>query len=218
MIDRNPLREEIRQELLSRLIRGELSVGTNINEVALAEEFGVSRTPLREALLSLELEGLLEARPRRGWWVAPLTPRVVREVYPIISALEVLALETADRTTLRAQLSELTDLNKSMHEVSHDPIEAQRADDAWHKCLIAACPNERLREIIATLKPIVHRYEFAYMRQEPSVPLSVSQHEDILEAIANEDISAAIQSLRDNWNHGMNVLLAWLESHEPEKR
>ncbi|MCZ7528349.1 MAG: GntR family transcriptional regulator [Acidimicrobiia bacterium] len=92
VIERRPLRDKVREEVLERLLRGVLPVGTNINEPELARELGVSRTPLREALLSLEREGLLDTHPGRGWWVAPLTPETVLDVYPIVGTLEALAV------------------------------------------------------------------------------------------------------------------------------
>lgn len=212
MLQRNPLREDIRLELVYRLVRGELPAGTSINEVALSQEFGVSRTPLREALVSLELDGLIEARPRRGWWVPPLTPKVAREVYPIISALEVLALELTAPEVLRAQLPALVELNETMRTASLDPVAAQRADDAWHDHLLSACPNGRLLDMIRTVKVVVHRYEYAYLNDERSVPVSVTQHAAIITAIEDGRLADATSALRSNWTHGMEVLLGWLGS------
>ena len=210
MLEVSSLRESIRRAILDRLVRGELPVGESINEVALAQEFGVSRTPLREALVSLELEGLIEARPRRGWWVPPLTPQVVREVYPIIAALEVLALELTGTTELAALLPELRSRNEEMRTAAADPVEAQHADDAWHETLLSACPSGRLIEMIRSEKLVVHRYEHAFLSDTRSVSKSVAQHTAIITALGAKQLNDATAKLRENWLYGMTVLLGWL--------
>lgn len=92
VVERHLLRDAVQSAVLDKLLRGDYPVGTRINEVHLAAELGVSRTPLREALSALANDGLIEARPSRGFWLSPLTDTEVRETYPIISALEQFAL------------------------------------------------------------------------------------------------------------------------------
>lgn len=89
-----PLREELRQAVLQRILRGVLPPGSRIIESKLSEELGVSRTPLREALLHLEQQGFVRSDLARGFSVEPLSQQEVREIYPIIWTLEGLALRS----------------------------------------------------------------------------------------------------------------------------
>ncbi|HEY1176094.1 MAG TPA: GntR family transcriptional regulator, partial [Phytomonospora sp.] len=85
-IERRPLRDQIKREVLGRLRRGDFPAGQNINEGRLAGELGVSRTPLREALIALEIEGLIESQPGKGFRFAPVSPREYQELCPVVAA------------------------------------------------------------------------------------------------------------------------------------
>src|SRR6478736_6582093 len=92
-IERKNLRSQVREELLARMRAGEVQPGEGINEVQLAGELGVSRTPLREALIALESEGQIESENGKGFRFVPLSKREFQELAPIMAALEGLALE-----------------------------------------------------------------------------------------------------------------------------
>lgn len=214
-IERQPLRASISNEIQKRIATGALHAGTSLNEPALAAELGVSRTPLREALLTLEHEGLLEARPGQGWIVAPLTANVAAEVYPMVAALEILALQTSVLPKPSKRLSKLTGINARMLRATHDSFAAQQLDDEWHKLLVADCPNGRLLDTIASLKRVVHRYEYAYMRDTGSVPTSVREHEAIIAALRADDLERATAILQSNWSRAARVLMSWLQGETP---
>lgn len=209
-IQRRPLREAVRAAVLERLDGGSLPVGANVNEPELAEELGVSRTPLREALLGLEHEGLLVGQPGRGWVVAPLTPQIVFEVYPIIWALETEALRSCDPEDLLALADELDELNAQLRR-RDEPLERMRLDDRWHARLLSICPNRRMVQLIASQKRIVHRYEFAYMSAPDTVPASADQHAAIIAALRGRDLDAAARHLEQNWRHSVQAIAALLE-------
>ena len=215
VIARRPLREAVRTAVIERLDRGDLPVGANVNEPELAEQLGVSRTPLREALLGLEHEGLLVASPGRGWVVAPLTAQIVFEVYPIIWALETEALRSSDPAGLQALTGELERLNTQLR-AQGDPLERMRLDDQWHALLLSACPNRRLVELVAAQKRIVHRYEFAYMSAPDSLPASTDQHGAIVAALRDGDIDRAAQHLEANWRHSV-AAIAHLIDEDPDQ-
>ncbi|TCO65016.1 GntR family transcriptional regulator [Actinocrispum wychmicini] len=204
-IIKRPLREQIRDEVLLRMVRGDLAVGGRINEGHLADDLGVSRTPLREALANLAQEGVLELRPNRGYWVAPVTAAEVRETYPVIGALEVLALRGSSPAELVAHAPELIELADAMLDVP--PGEAGAADDRWHDELLRFCPNQRLLHLIKTQKTVVHRYEFAYFYEEGRIAESAAQHRRIAEAVLAGDLDLAARELQDNWEIGMRLLI-----------
>jgi DNA-binding GntR family transcriptional regulator len=211
VISKRPLREQIRDEVLSRLVRGEYPVGGRINEGELADELGVSRTPLREALANLALEGVLELRPNRGYWLSPLTATEVRETYPVIGALEVLALRSSEPTQLFAHAPELITLADAMLEAS--PQDAGSMDDQWHQELLRFCPNQRLLNLIKTQKTVVHRYELAYFNVDGRIQESVAQHRRIAEALRAGHIDQAARELKDNWDAGMRQMIDFIAVH-----
>ncbi|TYB42213.1 GntR family transcriptional regulator [Actinomadura chibensis] len=208
-VDRRLLREQVRDEILDRLLTGGFPVGGRINEVRLAAEIGVSRTPLREALASLAREGVLDARPNRGYWVSALSEREIRETYPIIAQLEVLAIRLSDPAELARRAPGLVDLADGM-AAGADARDVQRADDEWHAALLESCPNRRLLDMIGDTKRVVHRYEHAYLGDADSVQESVDQHKRIAAALRDEDLETACAELADNWTTSMNRLVARL--------
>ncbi|KRV46576.1 hypothetical protein AQ490_11900 [Wenjunlia vitaminophila] len=205
------LRQDVRQEIVNRLLRGDYPMGTRINETRLAADLGVSRTPLREALFGLAREGLLEERPNRGFWLSPLTVQEVSETYPMISALEQLALRLSDVERLKDVASSLAKHAADIGE-TEDPVVAQAIDDEWHARLLNACPNQRLQRQIEELKTVVHRYEHAYLSEPQAVTESARQHLCIAEALAAGDIDRACRELDENWTTGMHKLIARVES------
>lgn len=210
VISRRPLREQIRHEILLRLVRGDFPVGGRINEGQLADDLGVSRTPLREALANLAQEGVLELRPNRGYWLSPLTATEVRETYPVIGALEVLALRSSSPADLVAAAPSLLAMADAM--VNALPEEAAGVDDSWHEDLLRHCPNQRLLMLIRNQKTVVHRYESAYFFEKGRIVESAAQHRRIAEALQAGDIDRAATELRDNWEVGMRLLIDLIES------
>ncbi|HEX8695339.1 MAG TPA: GntR family transcriptional regulator [Longimicrobium sp.] len=210
-ITRVPLREQVHHAIIGRILREELAPGSRLSDSVLAGELGVSRTPIREALLRLEREGFLEVDVGRGFFVKPLSAREVREVYPILWTLEILALRTSPPPP-RARLAELGRINAEMAGAAADPERRIDLDVEWHRALLEGCGNERLLEMIAGLKAVIRRYEYAYMQNAAHVPVSTGQHEQIARAVEDGDLETAVPLLEENWRFGMEDLLGWLEN------
>lgn len=209
-ITRVPLREQVHHAIIGRILREELAPGSRLSDSVLAGELGVSRTPIREALLRLEREGFLEVDVGRGFFIKPLSAREMREVYPILWTLEVLALRTSPPPS-RARLAELDRINDELARAAADPERRIDLDIEWHRTLLQECGNQRLLEMIASLKAVVRRYEYAYMQNAAHVPVSTGQHEQIARAVAAGDLETAVPLLVENWRFGMEELLGWLE-------
>jgi len=209
-IARAPLRSEVRRLLLERLLKGEPAPGTGLNEADLAAELGVSRTPLREALLALEYEGFVRTDPGRGFSVQPLTAREADEIYPILWTLEGLALREVNVAKVRR--GELERLNARLAEGKGDPYAALRLDRQWHDVLLEASPNRSLRETIAALKNRAFRYEYAYMCDSGRVITSVAQHAAIVTALDHGQADEAVRWLEANWRVSLQFLLPWLRT------
>lgn len=207
-IERRPLREQIREELLSRLDRGDFAAGTDINEATLAAELGVSRTPLREALITLAGEGVLESTQGRGFRFAPVSAREFRELCEIVAALEALALDCSDPDHLREIAPDLLKLaNDFPDDVAEQQI-IERHDDEWHDLLLSGCRNERLLDLITSVKAGMRRYAHLLAGDDAPLEREAAEHRRIAEALHAGDLAKAAEALRDNWINGMERMMS----------
>jgi DNA-binding GntR family transcriptional regulator len=194
--------------LIDRLVDGSFPPGSRLRDQAIAEEFGISRTPVREALTSLVDEGLVTAVPNRGFRAPPLAPSEPREVYPLIWTLEIYGLEASPGFE-PIDLRKLRRLNERLagQASSRDRL---RLDDAWHTALLSGCGNERLLSILEGLKRQVRRYETAFLRDAERTALSIKEHEAVIRALERADRASAASALRRNWSTTMETILSWL--------
>jgi DNA-binding GntR family transcriptional regulator len=205
------MRTNLRRSILDRILRGVFRPGDPIRESRLAAELGASRTPLREALFSLEGEGFVRSNLGRGFWVEGLTSRDVREMYPILCSLECLALRTAF-PFVRDTIPQLTRINRRLARTKL-ARSALLLDRQWHETLLRSCQNKRLLGMIDGLRLAIRRYEHFYMSDFKLIPSSVAQHRRIITALRNNNAESAIQALQENWNLGMRALLLKLGEH-----
>jgi DNA-binding GntR family transcriptional regulator len=213
-IARRALRHDVRREILAMIFDGRLPAGERINERDVGAQLEVSRTPIREALLGLEGEGFVESRPARGFAPVPLSARDVNEVYPMVAALEILAVRSAPPERVRAQLPELERLAEQI-AAAPDARRAQALDDRWHARLVKECGNERLLRTLSSLKRVVRRYELAWMADNAHVETSTEQHHAIVEALGRDDVDRAAELIDLNWRYTMAEMLGWLTLRPP---
>jgi DNA-binding GntR family transcriptional regulator len=216
MIDKKPLREEVCARLRERIIAGTFPPGSRLQDVRVAAELGVSRTPVREALLRLVKEGLVESDPNRGFFVAPLSRTEVLEIYPIIWTLECLAVEASAPPT-PPQMQALRQINAEMASVAADPLRRLELDMRWHHTLVELSGNQRLMDLLAGLKQLVRRYETVYMQDQPLVRRSTRDHTAILEALGQKKTKLAVQLLKENWRRGMDWIVKRLDESAPPR-
>ncbi|MGW1763142.1 GntR family transcriptional regulator [Streptomyces sp. NPDC002073] len=207
-IKRRPLREEIRDELMERLTRGEFPAGSDVNEAVLAAELGVSRTPLREALITLAGEGVLESSQGRGFRFAPVSRKEFRELVAIVAALEALALESSDPAHLRTIAPQLLAMAQGFPDAVAEHAVVDRRDDEWHGLLLSGCPNERLLDLLTGVKAGMRRYENLVVAEDQPVARESEEHCEIARRLLDEDLAGAIEALRANWVGGMERMLA----------
>src|SRR5262249_25402110 len=209
-IIRRPLREDVHAALRDQIVEGRLPPGSRLQDVQLAHELGVSRTPIREALLRLAGEGLVESDPNRGFFVAPLRREEILQTYPIVWTLERLALDSAAPLT-PAQLKALRQLNAEMAPAPADALRRQDCDVRWHQALVETSGNRRLIDLLAGLKQIIRRYECVYMLDPALVRGSVRDHAEILDALADNKREVARRLLERHWRAGMASVLRRLD-------
>lgn len=205
-VARQLLRRDVSSHLRELVLEGTLPPGESIGENLVASQLGVSRTPLREALLQLEHDGIVDAHPGRGFVVRPLAAREVDEVYPLVWVLERVALESADLPD-SARLAELRRLNEQFRAES-DPRRRVELDLEWHRLLRSGCQNRRLQAFVASLKHVIHRYEVHYMADAGRVSRSVREHRQIIAALGARDRRRAAEALEAHWRGGRDAVLA----------
>jgi DNA-binding GntR family transcriptional regulator len=202
------IRVDLRRIVLERIVSGALAPNIRVKEAHLARELGVSRTPLREALIGLEQEGFVRSELAHGFTVEPLSGREVREIYPILWTLETLALR-ASGGAVYALAEKLLEINARLAR-SADSEERLQLDTEWHDTLLSKCPNRRLKNLLSGLKTAAARYENLFMADAALVIESVRQHQQITVALQAGDVDLAECVLIENWRVSMELLLVRL--------
>ena len=208
--------ESVTRELRNLIVDGRLPAGERINEVQVAQQLGVSRTPLREALARLAQEGALRSTPGIGYFVRELTLEEFEQLYSIRPLLDPEALRLAGLPP-RDRLERLQKLNSRM-EKAREANAVIDLDDAWHLELIRDCPNQVLIELIQHFSLRTRRYEIALMREQKNVSVSVANHRAIMAALRRRDLEAAIAALRVNLASGRAPIVEWLTTRQTPRR
>jgi DNA-binding GntR family transcriptional regulator len=206
-VDRKPLHQQVSRILRHQILHAQLAPGAKLNESRLAEELDVSRTPLREALLQLQQEGFLTAEPGRGFSVAELSSREVRELFAIIGALEIKALEWGGIPNEQIMM-ELSEINFRLGTVEDDVDLALSLNAEWHRTLVRGCPNRHLVKMIEEVRAKVYRYEYYYYTEGAArVGTSVELHRDIMQPLARGDLQTACAAVTRHWLTDMDLML-----------
>jgi DNA-binding GntR family transcriptional regulator len=204
-IARTPLGEQVYLQILQRIQHGGIAPGSKLRDAAIAADLGVSRTPVREALLRLSREGMLAADTGRGFRLVPLDRVELREIGAILAALEPLALDqSADASPER--LDRLVDLVRRLEQTRGDISRCIELDDDFHRVLLEDCSNRRLLTLIATLRRGLRRYLHRYLEQGGRVSLSSLPHSRIVDALRRGDRPAARQLLERKWRRGVDEI------------
>lgn len=215
LVEAPPLREQVYERLRDSIVAGELPSGSRLSPAALAESFGVSTMPVREALRLLEEDGLIETAPRRWTRVVTPDPAIADEVYPVIGVLEDFALHSAPSAPL-ATITRARSANAALGRAAaaHDVLACAAADAEFHDSLVSLNPNETLRRTIADLKTRIRLLEGSFFRVDDA-SISIRQHDDVLEALIAGDMVAAGHAVAANWSHGLQRLREMLSAQEP---
>ncbi len=193
-----PLRDVVFNTLRQAILRGELKPGERLMEIHLADRLGVSRTPIREAIRKLELEGLVTMIPRRGAEVARITEKNLRDVLEVRRALDAFSCELAcDRITkqeeeeLRRACEEFADAT-----TTRDATVIAAADVRLHDIIVRAAGNDRLTELINNLSEQMYRYRFEYIKDTSNHDKLIEEHRIIYESIVKKDKRTAARTAK----------------------
>jgi DNA-binding GntR family transcriptional regulator len=204
-----PLREAVCETLRDAIRKGILEPGERLMEVQLADELGISRTPVREAIRKLEQEGYVIMMPRRGTYVSDISTNDVKEIFEIRSALESLATGLAAR---RIEQDELETLQNLLVEIEgyiakNDIEKIVETDIKFHGLLYKVSRNERLVNIISNLKEQLARFRTLSMSYPGRLQETLEEHSEMVEAIANGDVSAARDAAEHHMERAEKTLL-----------
>jgi DNA-binding GntR family transcriptional regulator len=196
-IERRTLHDELVDHLRDMIVHGDLAPGSKIDEQGLCERFGVSRTPVREALRSLSAEGLVNHQPRRGATVAPMTLSDLEEAFPIIGALEGLAGELACAKVTDAEIARARDLQKKMEWqfAGKDREGYFASNEEIHRMILGVAANPTLTKMLRSLDGRVRRARYIANLSADRWAQAVAEHEQILAALAARDGAAMRERL-----------------------
>lgn len=188
-----PLREVVFQTLRQAILKGELKPGERLMEVALAERLGVSRTPIREAMRKLELEGLVVMVPRKGAQVASITEKDLTDVLEVRITLENFAIEKACSRMTEEEMDRLWLASKQFEKAIQegDLVRIAEADQSFHEIIYQASDNARLIQVLNNMREQIYRYRLEYLKDEMSREKLLNEHRSLTNAIRSRDAEAA---------------------------
>lgn len=216
-----PLRDVVFNTLRQAILTGEFAPGERLMEIALAERLGVSRTPVREAIRKLELEGLVVMIPRKGAEVARITERDLRNVLEVRCALEELSASLACERITEEEKEEfkeaLTDFEEAVS--SRNVSKIVDKDVEFHDVIFKTTKNDRLIQILNNLREQLYRYRIEYAKDEDYHDVLLKEHREIFHAIVNNDRDAAMNFVKTHiYNQELIVIRNIHEQEAAEER
>lgn len=208
--------EDAYEQVRRRILDNVYPPGHQALESELADELGISRTPMREAMLRLAAEGLVEVVPRHGMRVLPVSSTDMAEIYTVLAALESAAAELlARRRPSDTELKPLVDATRDMSRaLKADDLDAwAAADERFHDGLVDLCGNRTLKDAVARLNDRAHRARMFTLRLRPKPVNSTREHTALLESIRAGDAQGAVQVNRQHRERASSELLTIFEHY-----
>ncbi len=203
------LREKILETIREAILKGQLKPGEKVAEPELAERFGISRTPIREAFRQLESEGYLTVIPRKGAVVTSLSERAVEEFYAIKSILEGYAARMAADNLTDKDIEKLEGINERLAQLAAegDVKTFFKVHNEFHELFIKAAENEKLQELITQMMLKFNRLRLASLSLPGRMEISVQEHKKIIEAFKSKNGEMADNLVRKTASIGGQVLI-----------
>ena len=195
-----PLRDVVYNTLREAILKGELKPGERLMELQLASKLGVSRTPIREAIRMLELEGLAVTIPRKGAEVAKMTVKDMEDVLEVREALDELAAKIACNKIKEEQLQTLSKVKDAFEESTKTTDIKQIAmyDEKFHDVIYESTGNVRLVNLLNNLREQIYRYRVEYLKNVEVYPRLIEEHETILKALQDRNQELVVEAMRDH--------------------
>jgi DNA-binding GntR family transcriptional regulator len=199
------LYEEVAELLRQRIFRRELEPGSWIDEMKLAEEYGISRTPLREALKVLAAEGLVTMKVRRGAYVTEVSERDLAEVYHLLSLLESDAAGVVAEKATDAQLRELKALHAELEGATRDRDQFFAINERFHMRLLEIAGNRWRNQMVADLRKVMKLNRHNSLLKSGRIEESLAEHRAVMEALAKRDGGLAMLRMQEHFRNGLEA-------------
>lgn len=215
-----PLRDVVFNTLRQEILTGKLKPGERLMEIHLANKLGVSRTPIREAIRKLELEGLVIMIPRRGAEVAQISWKSLKDVLEVRRALDALAIELACERMVQEDLELLYKACESFEEATKtkDTRKIAEADVALHDIIVMSTGNKRLIQLVNNLSEQMYRYRFEYIKDESQHDMLVQEHKEMYRCIQCKDKKAAASVVKKHIDNQEEAIIRQLQLEKGEKK
>ncbi len=199
------LYQEVAELLRQRIFKRELEPGSWIDELKIAEEFGISRTPLREALKVLAAEGLVTMKVRRGAYVTEVSEKDLTDVYHLLSLLESDAAGVVADCATDAQLKELQTLHKELEAAAGNRDKFFTINERFHMRLLEIAGNRWRDQMVADLRKVMKLNRHNSLLKSGRVRESMLEHRAIMEALAHRDARVAVKKMQEHFRSGLEA-------------
>jgi DNA-binding GntR family transcriptional regulator len=216
MSDNLPLRDAVFNTLRDAILKGNLQPGQHLMEMQLATQLGVSRTPVREAIRKLELEGLVIMVPRKGARVAAISEKSLRDVLEVRRALEELSVTLACKRMEKTTINELREINRTFHQEcqSNDVVKIAQIDEDFHQTIYQAADNTRLLQMLNQLQNQMYRYRVEYIKNTERRKYLYEEHENLIRNLEERDIPKASETIHQHILHQEHYVLEVIKQSE----
>ena len=199
------LYQEVAELLRQRIFNRELAPGSWIDELKLAEEYGISRTPLREALKVLATEGLVTMKVRRGAYVTEVSERDLADVYHLLALLESDAAGVVAIEATAAQLKELTALHKELEKSVGQRERFFELNEAFHMRLLAIADNRWRDQMVADLRKVMKLNRHNSLLKSGRIEESLAEHQVIMAALLARNAAATVHAMQAHFKNGLEA-------------
>jgi DNA-binding GntR family transcriptional regulator len=207
LLSTRPLYEEVADQLRNRIFAHELAPGAWIDEQSLAKEFGISRTPMREAIKVLAAEGLITMKLRRGAYVTEVNRGDLEQIFTVLSLLEGEAAKEAATKAKESDLNALDDLHLRLEKAAADRNLDLffETNVRFHERIILIAANPWMTSVIDDLRKVLKLQRKDSLSRSGRLQQSLSEHREILKALLKRDPVAAEQAMRTHLAHGLEA-------------
>ena len=199
------LYQEVAELLRQRIFNRELTPGSWIDELKLAEEYGISRTPLREALKVLATEGLVTMKVRRGAYVTEVSERDLADVYHLLALLESDAAGVVAIEATAAQLKELTALHKELEKSVGQRERFFEINEAFHMRLLEIADNRWRDQMVADLRKVMKLNRHNSLLKSGRIEESLAEHQEIMAALLARNAAATVKAMQAHFKNGLEA-------------
>jgi DNA-binding GntR family transcriptional regulator len=199
------LYEEVAERLRQRIFSREMEPGSWIDELKIAQELGISRTPLREALKVLAAEGLVTMKVRRGAYVTEVSEQDLRDVYHLLALLESDAAAAVAASATPQELAQLQALHAELEAATHDPQRFLQINERFHMCLLELANNRWRSQMVSDLRKVMKLHRHHSLFKEGRIKESLEEHRNIMQAVASGNSQVTAQAMQTHFANGLRA-------------